>query len=286
MAANIGPRYVVSDPDALIFLNITQINYDLTQRRAINELVLDFKGAYNGTNYWQYIIYCFPLVGGTADTHKWSLKGNWYLDYSTTPNVYTHSNVGMAGGAFIKRSTDGFALTANTMTFSIPNFSFYMYVRENTTNGKYLLGYLIPAGQEIGFWSRDSSDIIVCWTANNRTNVTGVTDQRGLLQYSKTNSAQLKFYRNGVLLQAGSGDSSLIAGAWNQRGWVLNGEVAGATSSGYQGPNNLGSNSSTNTISFGMAMNSTLTYDVLSDTDQTAIYNIIQKYQTTLGRQL
>jgi alkaline phosphatase len=57
------------DTDAKAFLTASQVA-DTIQQSAINDLVLDLKSA----NIWTKMKAVYPIVGGTALTHKWNLK--------------------------------------------------------------------------------------------------------------------------------------------------------------------------------------------------------------------
>lgn len=268
MSARIGPSYTPTDADAKLFIDTALISA-ATQKRAIDVLVKDFKGAYNGTNYWQYILFCFPIVGGNEYSHKFNLKNPaiYFLQYSTLV-TYTHASTGMKGGAKINNFFCNGNVTATT------NAGMFAYVRENTNNGISI--YQNSAGQSIGFTSRSPSDTITAWSVNSATTVTGVTDGRGFLQHSRAGSGAgtLKFYINGVLRATGTGESSIIGSGQNSRGLALNGVTTAV------GVDGLSSNP--NEISFGMTMNTI----ALTDSDNLALYEIVQKYQTTLGRQV
>lgn len=83
------------DADAQAFFDI---NTGLTtaQKNAINDLVLGFKA--NGT--WSKHRADYPIIGGTASTHKWNLKDPRDLDAAfrlTFSGTWTHSANGMQG---------------------------------------------------------------------------------------------------------------------------------------------------------------------------------------------
>jgi hypothetical protein len=62
-------------PDAQAFLDATAIT-DATITTAINQLVIDLKGA----ELWDKMKAIYPIVGGTATTHKYNLKDPRDLD--------------------------------------------------------------------------------------------------------------------------------------------------------------------------------------------------------------
>jgi hypothetical protein len=92
------------DPDAQAFLTATGIT-DPTIESAINNLVLDLKSY----GLWTKIDALYPIVGGTATTHKYNLKDPQDTDAAfrlTFSGTVTHSSNGMVGNG-----TSGYANT-------------------------------------------------------------------------------------------------------------------------------------------------------------------------------
>lgn len=80
------------DPDAAAFIAATGIT-DATQEAAINQLVLDLKSA----GIWTKMDAVWPIVGGTATTHKYNLVDPQDTDaaYRMTFNgTFTHNDNG------------------------------------------------------------------------------------------------------------------------------------------------------------------------------------------------
>ena len=63
------------DPDAQAFITAASIT-DPTQQSAINQLVVDLKGY----SIWTKMSAIYPMVGGTASSHKFNLKDPRDLD--------------------------------------------------------------------------------------------------------------------------------------------------------------------------------------------------------------
>ena len=81
------------DPDAQAFITAAAIT-DPTQQAAINTLVLDLKGY----SIWSKFKAIYPIVGGTASSHKYNLKDPRDLDAAfrlTFATGWTHSANGM-----------------------------------------------------------------------------------------------------------------------------------------------------------------------------------------------
>jgi hypothetical protein len=119
---------IVADTDAQAFLNAAVIT-DSTQASAVNTLVTDLKSA----NIWTKMKALYPFVGGTATSHKFNLKDPRDLDaaYRLVFNGgITHSSSGVIFGG-----TNGYANTKLTPSTSLALGSAHMsfYSRTNTT---------------------------------------------------------------------------------------------------------------------------------------------------------
>lgn len=91
----------VIDTDAQAFITAASI-VDATQIKAVNRLVLDFKGAknpnYYTVNMWDSLRVIYPFVGGTSLAHSLNLKNpaTHILTFTGTP---THSSNGIVFGS-------------------------------------------------------------------------------------------------------------------------------------------------------------------------------------------
>lgn len=79
------------DPDAQAFITAASIS-DETQQGAINQLVLDLKGA----SIWDKFDALYPFVGGTASSHSYNLK-NPSLYQIAWGGAVTHNANGITG---------------------------------------------------------------------------------------------------------------------------------------------------------------------------------------------
>jgi hypothetical protein len=113
------------DTDAQAFITAAGIT-NATQQSAVNQLVLDLKSA----NIWTKMKAIYPIVGGTASSHKWNLKDPRDLDAAfrlTFATGWTHSSTGML-------PTSAYAntfLAANVMGQNSVHLS--AYIRTNGT---------------------------------------------------------------------------------------------------------------------------------------------------------
>lgn len=244
---------IVSDPHAQAFIYATKIK-NRNIANALNQLCIDFK-----TNFlWDKMGVIYPMVGGTGFTHKFNLKDARDLDiaYRIIFNgVQTHDS-------------QGALCTSPSSTFFkpsyIPNFLNDYHISYYTgsnflypdTVGSLTIG--APGG------GNDTYSLIV-----NRTNYPCVSWLGSLINFGSTGVAGLvsgvrintsnKVFLNGILKNTLVGGNAL-SGAINN-----------------------------NTIIFGGA-NAKCQYASISSslTDAEALihYNIIQQFQTTLGRQV
>jgi len=115
------------DPDAQAFITVAGIT-DPTQQSAINTLVVGFKD----DGLWTKMKAIYPIVGGTATTHKYNLKDPRDLDAAFRLQFnggITHSSTGV-----LPNGTNGYANTFFIPSVQIANadsFHFSMYSRTN-----------------------------------------------------------------------------------------------------------------------------------------------------------
>lgn len=271
---------IVTDDDARNFLNSANISSE-TQQRAVNDLVVDLKNA----GLWGKMKAIYPFVGGTAASHKWNLKDPRDVDAAfrlTFSGGWTHSSTGA--------DPNGTNAYADTYFIANSNLSLYdghlsYYARENiTVTGT--TQALIGVGSNGASWNGKEAWYIefASTNANYSHHSTSPTTDRGYVTptisiqgYSigtrrTSDPTTLKFFKNNTLLSTAStsvaGQAlniySVYIGAFNNR----------TTSAPYA------SNFTSNECSFATIGNG------LTDTDAANLYTIVQKYQTTLGRQV
>jgi hypothetical protein len=117
------------DPDAQAFITAAAIT-DPTQQTAINTLVVDLKGF----NIWSKMKAIYPMVGGTAATHKFNLKDPRDVNAAFRIIFYggwTHSSNGAT-----PNGTNAYADTRlNTFNvFANSNIHLSYYSRTNINN--------------------------------------------------------------------------------------------------------------------------------------------------------
>jgi hypothetical protein len=261
------------DPDATAFLSAAGIT-DPTQSDAVTALVVALKAA----SLWTKMKAVWPMVGGTASTHKWNLIDPRDLDAAFRLTFYT-------GGHEL-------GSTHSTALGYIPN------PVDNATNGGYADTHLVPlthlaqndthlsfygtrntaAGDkcDMGAYNWDAAagrfhiigryigDAFYYGMAEGGATAVTNTDASGLLVATRTASNAQAAYRNGSQLGSSTGSSiglpttSVLIGA-------INGYTTGTTDR-----------------SCGFAsVGSGLTAQNVAD-----LYTAVQAFQTTLGRQV
>ena len=248
------------DPDAQAFITAASIT-NPTQQAAINTLVVDLKGY----NIWTKFKAIYPIVGGTASSHKYNLKDPRDLDAAfrlTFASGWTHSSTGMT------------PLNTFANTFFNPNSGF-------STNDNVHLSYY------------------------SRTNSNGTEIEMGstinlagpYLMLEIRTSGTTYYIMNSVGSYATASDS-------DSRAFYIGNRI-GTAEKGFRNNTNVISRTSTasprpnfNTYLGAANYGGTATYlstkecafssigDGLTDTEAANFYTAVQAYQTTLGRQI
>jgi hypothetical protein len=260
------------DSDAQAFLTATNITGDTTQRNAVNDLVLDLKSA----GIWTKIRALYPMVGGTAASHKWNLKdprdvdGAYRLQFN---GGWTHS-----GNGAQPNGTDGYAKTfISTSDIGLNTGHLSYYSRTNNLNTTAMIeigGFKSIPDSYTGLHIRSSSSASIFRWNNGLSNPTvTLSDTLGFYLASRTASNVMKGYKNGstiagFLTTAASNATTTIKmylGAGNSVGTSL---TATNTPMHY-------SNKQCAFASIG---------EGLTDIESTVFYQIIEKFQYALGR--
>ena len=246
------------DYDALLFLSAAGID-DPTQRLAINYLTFSLK--VNGL--WAKMSAIYPMVGGTATTHKFNLKNPADTNAAFRLSFvggWTHS----ANGA-LPNGTNAYAETFCLHT-QLNSSSMSFYSRTNSTG---LFNEIGNATNTI-----PNSIIIVRYVDRfyghiNQSLDTFVTNTNstGFYIVSRTASNVLKLFKNGSLaLNATTASSSIPSNTITISAWKQSASVI--------------SRYSNRECAFATIGNG------LTDAEALVLYNSIQTFQTILGRQI
>jgi hypothetical protein len=261
---------IVADADAQAFLNAAVIT-DVTQASAVNTLVTDLKSA----NIWTKMKALYPMVGGTATTHKFNLKDPRDLDaaYRLVFNGgWVHSSTGA-----LPNGTTGYANTFFNPfnNLSIDNTHMSYYSRTNNARDSYDMGVTITNTNPLR-----SLHTVLKWGIDGNTywsmgfqNLTSLSSEVDLFLpssavnflFNKTSSTSTSLFANNTKYTAsvtnrGLPNGNLYLGARNLNGFA-----------------DLFANRQSAFASIG---------DGLTDAEAAAFYTAIQTFQTTLGRQI
>jgi hypothetical protein len=264
----------MNDTDATLFVQVSGIT-DTTQRGAIVDLVKDLKS----NNLWSKMKAVYPMVGGTAETHKWNLKDPRDVDAAfrlTFTGGWTHSSTGAKGNG-----TNGYADTyLNPRTsLSTSNSHFCFYNRTSyvpSVQYMYFGGSYDITTSPVQFWAMNTYyqnslyEILYGLGGNNFGFIqsSSLSVVGSLIQTVTGTSSDLqKFIRNGNILHTSTNNN----GIHPNRTIYIN--ALNYSQLGVFGYTNFECGFS----SIG---------DGLTDTDASNLYTIVQKYQTTLGRQV
>jgi hypothetical protein len=257
-----GRRYGASlDADAVAFLTATGIT-DLTITNAVNQLVLDFKAS----GLWTKMEAIYPIVGGTAFTHKWNLKdprdlnAAFRLTFITGSVPATHSANGIQG-----TTTAWVDTHLNPRTdLTLNNTHISNYCRTNTATAVVDIGCNDGVSSYNLFQRFFNTYYSDSYNAGANRNSIANTDARGFYSTSRSSATLLKMYKNGSsVLTSTSLQTSLLP---NTNMFLMSFDASQYRSDREYAFFTIG--------------------DGLDDTEETNLYNSIQTFQTTLGRQI
>ena len=250
------------DADAQAFITAAAIT-DPTQQAAINTLVVDLKGY----SIWTNMKALYPMVGGTATTHKFNLKNPLDTDAAfrlVFNGGWTHS----ANGA-TPNGTNGYANTAlnpsSALTLNNTHLSFYSRTNVSAVQ-RDIAVYQNGSNPVMALGTNVGTEISDHYNFNQRIS-DSIASSTGFYIGSRTSSTSHKLYKNNTTL--GTNTSANINALPNQNLFI------GASN------NNVSISSySTKQCAFASIGNG------LNDTEAANFYTAVQAFQTTLGRQV
>ena len=263
------------DADAIAFIAAAGIT-NLTQAAAINTLVNDLKTY----GLWTKMKALYPMVGGTATSHKFNLKDPRDLDaaYRLVFNGgWTHTSTGVLPNGLNTFANTKLtpSSTFNTTTFN--HLSYYSRTSLGSQGYSYDMGsYDFNNGGANSMIIRRSSNVSE-FTATYPSNISysntsaTVTDGSGLFMGTQ-NGSSIKYFRNNSLLAT---NTTASTNATTQP--VYSPIFIGTLGEYGYAATNRWSNKECAFVSIGTS---------LTDTDAANFYNSVQKFQTSLGRQI
>jgi hypothetical protein len=248
------------DVDAQAFITAAAIT-DLAQASAINTLVNDLKSA----GVWTKMKALYPMIGGTASSHKWNLKDPRDLD-AAFRLVFNGGWAHSATGALPNGST-GYMNTNLTPSTSLSQNSTHVsyYSRTNNALGGVDVGSRNATATLTAILNDTDSKIYfrVNRSAGTANSITPITDSRLFYILNRTASAQEILFTNTTKTTFSANSSGLstfpiFLGALNDLGVA---KFFGSKECAF--------------ASIG---------DGLTDVEAANFYTAVQTYQTTLGR--
>lgn len=256
--------YVIQDADAQEFITTANITTP-AQILASDNLVIALKAA----GLWVKMTHIYPLVGGTAFTHKFNIKNLRDLDAAYRLSFYgdwIHNSNGITGNG-TNTYADTYSKTAKTLG---------IYSRVSTTSiltGQFNVtfdseGY---AGNPFGFYVAGAG------VAFNDYEGVSAGSAPYTKMYTVVESTGTKIYRNGINAASSNNftvwfkGSNYVLGALRYADLDNDGIVTGEYIGGFGTAN----------IAFACFSNDSLTAQEAANLD-----TIVQSFQTTLGRQV
>ena len=249
------------DADAVLFLNNVGI-VDATITLAIQNLVIDLKAA----GIWDKLKCIYPFVGGTAATHRYNLRdprtvdAAYYLEFF---GGWTHSITGA-----LPNGTTGYADTKFAQNVLNNNsVSLSAYLRSNTSVSSFDIGgnsgnpNFFGAQLTAFYTGIGAISHLHSYPTDSAVSNT-FTDTRAFYIGSRTSSTSNKLYRNASLLATVTTARTSTLPAVNFR---LASDGVGYT------------NRELAFVSIG---------DGITDGEASDLWVAVDKFQTTLGRQV
>ena len=261
----------ISDTDAQAFITAASIT-DSTQQYAINTLVTDLKVA----NIWTKMLAVYPFVGGTATTHKFNLKDPRDLNAAFRLRFnggWAHTATGV-----LPNGTNAFAetflSTRSVMgTSALDSLHLSFYSRTDVTSS----GCDIGSGQNPVYFSSIHSKY------NNAGTISTITSLSSSFVYIPNNAPSNAFYlvnRNSISQISLFRNSTKVSLTNLTRNYNSDMPFTISALNKGQGTTPNASDYSSRESAF-----TSVGYG-LTDAESTAFYTAVQKYQTTLGRQV
>ena len=253
------------DPDAQLFFNAQTaagVTLTTTQKNAVNQWVVDAKAI----GIWTKMKAVYPIVGGTATSHKFNLKNP--LDTNAAFRLVfsgggTHSSNGYQLNG-VNAFADTFLIPSTTLTLNSQHISFYSRTNSNGTEvemGCNNAGLAPNTVLEI----RTAGTTYLSLAANGYTTYVDA-NSLGFYIGNRTASNVTKLFKNNTAVA-----TSAVGSSSNP----INSIGIGALNSGF-----TKQYYSTKECAFASIG------DGLTDAEALALYNAVQTFNTTLNRQV
>jgi hypothetical protein len=255
--------------ESLDFFSATGIN-DLNQRIAVDNLVVGLKS----NNLWNKMLAIYPVVGGTANTHKFNLKDPRDLDAAyrlAFTGTWVHNSNGATPDGTNNSYANTFFRPRSALTISSGHFSKYNRTNDLTGASVSNRDGCITLEGGANYWTqinyRFANAIIGNTNINDaRIDWSSTIGTSGFFNISRTATNAFKAFRNGV--QLGSNTTTITTLPSHEF-------YLGAA-------NNNGSAFAANPYEMSFASIGL----GLADSEVIIFNNIVQTYQSQLNRQV
>ena len=258
-SATSSNSFVILDADAYAFLTAAAIT-NTTITNAINTLCIDLKS----NNLWTKFKAIYPIVGGTATTHKYNLKDPQDTDAAfriVFNGGWTHSSTGAAPNGI--NATGDTKFNPVTTSLNVNSNHHSVYLRTNSTPNAFVdIGQSNPNWLSAVYWNNSATFIY------NPTNTYSITvfpaGSNNLSINTRRSSTDFAFFNNNTKLGTNTTLNTLS---------FVSGNVFLASAGG-------SSFLSTRQIAFASIGSG------FNDTEAGLLYTLVQAFQTTLSRQV
>jgi hypothetical protein len=248
-----------NDADAQAFITAAGIT-DATQKNAVNQLVLDLKSA----NIWTKMKAIYPILGGSASSHKWNLKDPRDLNAAyrlTFATGWTHSSTGMTPNG-TSSYADSFLIPLSNLTLNNTHISYYS--RTNINTDVYTIGSFDGTNSLTMYANYSGQNYSSQYNGANGRLLTSVTRGDGFFISNRTASNLHNSFRNSTKLGTSTTSTSI--------GSLPTTKILLAATEPIVA---VGSLKECAFASIG---------DGLTDAEASNLYTAVQNYNTTLGR--
>ena len=263
-----------NDPDAQAFITASGISG--TEATATNQLVVDLKSA----NIWTKIKAAYPMVGSSATSMKWNLVNP--VDSNAAFRLVFNGGGTFSANGYLPNGTNAFANTFLTPSTALTSNSHHLsfYSRNNSFVTGYELacqsiqasstqyGYMLLSAYETGasYYQQQTQSTNAIKPAEATTS--------GFYLGSRTSSTSFKGYKNNLLRGTNTATASTI-GSYQP------------VNSIYLSAFNVNNNGVISTIGYSNKQCAFASIgDGLTGAEALSLYNAVQLFNTTLGRQV
>lgn len=242
-----------TDVDAQAFITAANIT-DSTQKTAINTLVTDLKTY----SIWNKMKAVYPMVGGNATSHSYNLKNPSQFQITWNGGI-THSSTGA-----LPNGTNGFGDTNLNALSNLSQNSTHLsvYIRTNNSSNAVAIAASRSTAPILNLFPNFSGLSYFRVNSNTDGGFSTGASHLGLWVANRISSNETRNYRNTTRYVNSTSSTGLI----NQNVWLASSyDLADYYS---------------NQFAFASIG------DGLSDTEAANLYTSIQKFQTTLLRQV